>query len=56
MLGGAHVLPAHIGEQTGAELFLEILHNSESLTEINGSVASGAAFGMAAFTFQRLRL
>ena len=43
-----HVLPAHISEQTGAEFFLEILHNSQSFTEINGSVASGAAFGMPA--------
>jgi hypothetical protein len=48
MLGCLHALPAHIGEQTGAKFFLEILHHSQSFTEIKGSVTSGVAFGMSA--------
>ena len=34
-----------LGQQTGTEFFLEIFHNGKSLAEVNGTMATNAAFG-----------
>jgi hypothetical protein len=41
-------LLAHIGQQTGTEFFVEVLHNGESLTKIDGTVAANAPLGVPA--------
>lgn len=37
-------LLAHIGQQTGSELLFQVLHNGETLAEVNRTVTAGAAF------------